>query len=328
MDSISKKIKMGANTFDFSVASSTDETTLFRFGWNPRAGTSVAGLAMKIYSLQIYIDGELKGDFVPCKDSEGNVGLYNLCTATFCRNNSNAGSSEPTAGPESGSSIVTVSEDAEYTFTVDRDRELVAVFEEDVRLPIGYTELEYIGFDRNCGINTGFQGNFSTSRFVLDIRNVTALSANYSYYLAASGSFSTTAGTKYFNICSPTYTGVQYRDASGAKSVTIGTIRGYDLFMDVDFTRGIITLREQEFTLSTGNYGPTTPIYIGVYSPSSSSDSATFKLYSAQFYTGNKLERNLVPCINPSGVIGLYDLVYKTFHKNEYTGTLTAGPAV
>lgn len=52
------------------------------------------------------------------------------------------------------------------------------------------------------------------------------------------------------------------------------------------------------------------------------------KLYSCQIEKGGTLVRDFVPCTNPSGEAGLYDLVGNQFYANTRTGTLTAGPAV
>ena len=38
--------------------------------------------------------------------------------------------------------------------------------------------------------------------------------------------------------------------------------------------------------------------------------------------------RDFVPCIDPSGAVGLYDLLGKKFYRNNGTGTFTAGPPV
>lgn len=98
MDTPEKTIKIGDSTFGIVPYSYNSGNQKLRFGWRT-GNTSVAGLSMYIHSAQIYVDGELKGDFIPCKDEFGKAGLYNLITDTFCVNNSNAGSSEPDAGP-------------------------------------------------------------------------------------------------------------------------------------------------------------------------------------------------------------------------------------
>lgn len=52
------------------------------------------------------------------------------------------------------------------------------------------------------------------------------------------------------------------------------------------------------------------------------------KLYSLRIKNAETIVRDFIPCINPSGVVGLYDLVEKRFYGNAGTGTFTAGAEV
>ena len=65
------------------------------------AGTTTAGNLSAspgiIYACQIYDGGALTRDFIPCKDTMGNVGLYDLVGAQFY---GNAGTGDFAAGPE------------------------------------------------------------------------------------------------------------------------------------------------------------------------------------------------------------------------------------
>ena len=49
------------------------------------------------------------------------------------------------------------------------------------------------------------------------------------------------------------------------------------------------------------------------------------KVYYAQVYETGTLVLDLLPCINPQGEIGLYDLVKGKFHGNAGTGDFIAG---
>lgn len=51
-------------------------------------------------------------------------------------------------------------------------------------------------------------------------------------------------------------------------------------------------------------------------------------LYSYKLYKNNILVRDFVPCINPSNIVGLFDLVSGTFYDNAGTGTFIAGEKV
>ena len=92
----------GVTTIDGVTASATSAT--FDSGYNMylgtinTAGTAFAsGLKGNIYSCQIYDNGTLVRDFVPCKNSSGAAGLYDLVNSKFYGNN---GSGSITAGAE------------------------------------------------------------------------------------------------------------------------------------------------------------------------------------------------------------------------------------
>lgn len=56
--------------------------------------------------------------------------------------------------------------------------------------------------------------------------------------------------------------------------------------------------------------------------------SGTMRVYSCKIYEGNTLVRNFIPCINPSGEAGLYDIVENTFYANAGSGSFLTGSEV
>ena len=52
------------------------------------------------------------------------------------------------------------------------------------------------------------------------------------------------------------------------------------------------------------------------------------KLFSCQIYNNGTLTRNFIPCKDPTGAVGLYDLIGQKFYGNAGTGSFTAGPVV
>ena len=51
-------------------------------------------------------------------------------------------------------------------------------------------------------------------------------------------------------------------------------------------------------------------------------------MWSFKIYNADECVRNYMPCKNPSGEIGMYDLVNNQFYKNAGTGEFIAGPEV
>lgn len=183
------------------------------------------------------------------------------------------------------------------------------------RLPDGYTEVEYISFTGYASIATGVSPSFSAGRYVFD--------AEFGIFSQASrviGSASTT-GSPVKNFYITTYGSAKiiyaYNYGSGTYA-NVGTTRGR-LLIDWDFLNG--ELHFGDTTISTTPVSGTTskPVYFAV--PTTGG-----KMYSAQIYTSGAIKRDFVPCIDPSDVVGMYDIVNGKFYVP--TETASAGPAV
>lgn len=56
--------------------------------------------------------------------------------------------------------------------------------------------------------------------------------------------------------------------------------------------------------------------------------SYNMRVFAWKIYDDNNLVRNFIPCTNPSGEVGLYDLVNGVFYGNAGTGTFVAGAEI
>ena len=212
----------------------------------------------------------------------------------------------------------TVSTGATYTFTAAADRTLTAVFEEKVsRLPAGYTEVEYIESDSKCYIQTDIPlQDFKTRRIVMDIQP-DSFAIRYERIACADtvGSFEF-----YISRYSETYTRFVYGTSVIAPNISITNKR---ITVDLDFPSKSLTIGDYQT-----NFAGITPNFASKIKLFGDSSSIQTKLYSAQIYISGSLSGDYVPCINPSGSVGVYDLVSAKFYANAGTGTFTAGPAV
>ena len=52
------------------------------------------------------------------------------------------------------------------------------------------------------------------------------------------------------------------------------------------------------------------------------------KLYSCQIYQSAELVKDFVPCLSPTGDVGLYDLCGNKFYGNSGTGVFIGGPEI
>ena len=87
-----------------------------------------------------------------------------------------------------------------------------------------------------------------------------------------------------------------------------------------------ISFGSTSFTVGVGTSILSTNLYL--FASYSGGNNPISKLYSAQVYKDGVLQRDFVPCKNPSGVIGLYDLARSLFVGKSWAGSLGAGPAV
>lgn len=90
----------GSTTGSVAVSGSVNKAqTLYVFTQHSHSASDTANqaISMKLYDCKIYDNGTLVRDFVPCKDSSGVYGLYDMVSAKFY---GNAGTGAFTAGEE------------------------------------------------------------------------------------------------------------------------------------------------------------------------------------------------------------------------------------
>lgn len=240
-----------------------------------------------------------------------------------------------TAWQENGQ---TVSEDAEYTFAAAKDMVLTAVFAviPTSRLPEGYTEVEYIQSSGTEHIDTGIvpedYNSLCDTKTVMDVQPLSLDS--YGVYFGTWKS--------YYN----------YNDKKTWFSAYLVKRESTGNFAVIDRKRSIAYSKINDITadrITVMLDGPQKKAYINEdvcavgYDIVSQQHSICLlcenlgdkgysylaaKLFSCQIEQGDVLVRDFVPCIDPSGAVGLYDLVEGKFYGNAGTGAFEAGPAV
>lgn len=230
----------------------------------------------------------------------------------------------------------TVSESAEYTFTVTGNRELTAVFAVKSRLPEGYTELEYISTDGYARIPTGIRATIDTTRVVMDViptehRTLRAYffdalnrySSNYTYSFGLRNN-ETDGSMNWFS-------GYWGNSSGGYATFNYSFEYGNRVIIDMDCPAKKLKIGNTTISISpatTTSVKDAGDLNFGGYYPE---DSLAFtqrmSIYSAQIYLDGALKGDFVPCIKDDGTIGMYNLVNDTFYGASH-GTLTTGPAV
>lgn len=229
----------------------------------------------------------------------------------------------------------TVSTDTTYSFTATGNRTLVSVFAEKApsRLPAGYTEVEYIQSASLAGIDTGNKSAPSLLAIYMDVELVSAYSGSPEYILGMKLSRAGQSTNKGYRLsiqrtganiiqCTP-------GETKNNKNLTLSATAGR---MKVTFNGRVKTFSAGGDAVGSASIG-ITPLTTGFvdYSPvfgvpDSTLVCANTRFYSMQIYTSVK-QRDYVPCVNPSGVVGLYDLAKGVFFGPNF-GTFVAGPEV
>ena len=173
-----------------------------------------------------------------------------------------------------------------------------------MRLPYGYTKLEYIQANGTQYIDTTVNINKSDNcKNVLDIKLVSSnLYAGCNGYMQYQANISSGSRSNIF---------VEYKDqtevihVNGVKKSS----QNWSSYSGVNVKLGIFKMGDANNSWHNGV-------------PQSGC------LYSSQIFSNNILIRNFIPCKNPSGFVGLYDLVNSKFYGNAGTGAFIAGPEV
>ena len=185
-------------------------------------------------------------------------------------------------------------------------------------LPSGYAQLEYIQSSGTQYIDTGFKPNQNT-RFVADVEIVSVQNAQLFGARIASANSA-------FNMLVSSKTGG--RDDYGTTVLNFTTTSER---WKIDKNKNITTVNDVSVSHGVETFQTTCSIFINAVNNNGtpmSTTTASAKWRTVQIYNNGVLSRNFIPCKNPSGVVGLYDLVNNQFYQNAGTGSFVAGAEV
>ncbi len=195
------------------------------------------------------------------------------------------------------------------------------------RLPDGYQEVEYIHSDGNCGFNTGCYARLNSTRILLDMEADEYAAGTKQEYIIF-GPSASGASVRYFYLIRLSKTQINMRFyQANTKSLT-KSIANQRMTIDWNCADGYVDVGGDLLSVTPVNY--TFPSTFSLMKPSNSTsfNSIMAKVYSLKIYEGGEIVRDFVPCINPDGVAGMYDMVVGEFYTSTTGGTFTAGPAV
>ena len=192
------------------------------------------------------------------------------------------------------------------------------------KLPAGYKLLEYIASTGTNYIDTGVYLN-QNSRIVTKLQ-LTVKEANQGMYGAR-----TQVGTDDFSarVITSRWQAIYGTKYGSVNEADFPDLYPYDTECHVFDHSKTFYLDGVRIT-GFGTLTFTTPntCTIGGANASNGFKYAKCRFYYFQIYDGDTLIRDMIPCKNADGEVGMYDLVNGVFYGNAGTGELIAGPVV
>lgn len=261
---------------------------------------------MRLYECKIYEGTTLVRHYVPVvQDNNGELGLFELITRRFYVNGG--------TGTFQDGSATTPGE--EYIQT-GRVRATL--------LPKEYQEVEYIESSGSQyidtlyipNVNSAFEGKFMHTEHVVDtplfgVRN-SSYGNSYTFWAHPVEYTASGSNTMIFN-------GVQYKFPIGYNEGTIETF-----YVD----KNVMKCNDQTYSYSASSGSPSLPLILFGLSNGGNIDGRKFigKIYCFNIYENKVLVKKFVPCYRKNdNVVGMYDIINKTFYTNSGTGAFTKG---
>ena len=193
-----------------------------------------------------------------------------------------------------------------------------SVHTKPISLPSGYTKLAYIQSTGTQWVDTGFKPNQNT-RVKMDC-NVIGFNSRDAFLFGARIASGNTA----FCLAADDANTRWFALYGNAVQNPTGTCTGKHT---VDFNKNTLSLDDNVFPFDSTSFQSAYNLLLFATITNGNVDSQRGKMaiYSCQIYDNGTLVRDFLPCINPSGAVGLYDLVGRKFYGNAGTGTFTAG---
>lgn len=184
-----------------------------------------------------------------------------------------------------------------------------------VGLPDGYTELAYIQSSGTQYIDTLFKANQDT-KVVMDGHYVSTPAAHDTLFGGR-----TSATAKAYAVNYPgTYFRYFYNGEYESKSLSHTPTERCAIIAD----KNNITIGSYSHSWTYGSFQCEYNLLLFAMNNAGQVQwNASARVYSCQIYDNGTLVRDFIPCINPSGAVGLYDKVTKAFFGNAGTGVFS-----
>ena len=276
---------------------------------------------LRLFAFKMYDStGEVILNLIPAKRlSDNAIGLYDIVNDDFLTNS------------ETGSSLVGGSDSGE------RDKIIKIIKNNEIvyyDLPYGYTQLSYAKSSSDGGqwIDTGVSGDNNNLKIKVRYSwGSVPASGVYGYILGSyiGEHYNTTRMLQYG--ASTTYLNLNTKGSDGT-TVYTGT-RVADTIYDETITKTSYVTNGSELPMTStlnGNENNQTMYLFHAHKQSSQETGSgkSLTIYGCSIYDGDTLIRKFVPCTNPGGIVGMFDIVEGKFHPNIGSGSFIGGTTI
>ena len=183
-------------------------------------------------------------------------------------------------------------------------------------LPSGYKLLEYIQSTGSQYVDTEYLPNQDT-RVVMDVELLAASSSAF---------FGGRAGTNVDTFTFFALSGTSLRGDFGTVQTTL-TVSSALTRATVEMSKTGFSFGDYSGSITVSEFQCAYPLYLlAVDTAGTVKYQTSAKLYACRIYDGDTIVRKFIPCINPDGEVGLYDLVGAKFYGDAAGVGFTAGP--
>ena len=188
-------------------------------------------------------------------------------------------------------------------------------------LPSEYQEVEYIQSDGYQHIDTGINGG-SIAEYEIKMDALGSVAHAWEQYFAGDMYTTGSIGKLYASSSNLYFQGLPN---PGQSFTNLGNISNGIYDLKVTMADGIVCNNIFYRDYTTGATWGNLTFWV-FNSHSETSLGASMRLYYLRMFTDGVKVRDYIPCYRKSdSVIGLYDLVSKTFYTNQGSGTFTKG---
>ena len=281
----------GKTTFDFNKnvytikgTSYTFSTASFQSLYNDYIFTASGynggpdiGCAQKLYSFKIYDNGRLIRDYIPVKDENDIVCLFDKISNNFYYNQ---GTGDLTAGPVTGQTVL-----------------------------VGYEPLNYVESNGTQYINTSFYANNNTH---IQLKAVpTKFEEEWQCIFS-----SKTAYQQNEYVLQVHQTNNNWYSSYGTNdSRDVNIVLGEEYICDKN--KNITNINGTTMTLDSATFTATQPGYIFADNENGACHFWRGKLYYLKIYDDTTLVRDFIPVLTQEGIVSLYDQLNNKFYVSE-----------